>query len=182
MSNLTTAVMDRLSQLAEEVALREGVKLYDMEFVGQGRQRTLRIFIDKVNGVSIDDCANVSRGLNLLLDADDLIADAYELEVSSPGLERRLKQVWHFQSALGKVVRIKTVSEVAIPPEAQFKSPPKIKTLEGELVSVSESDLVVNMQGMNWTVQMNNIHKANMVFVEANSPHGKQKLNKKNKK
>lgn len=184
LSQLTPATAQRLLELAEEVATREGVKIYDLEFVGQGRQRTLRVYIDSEKGVSIDDCANVSRGLNLLLDADDIIPDgAYELEVSSPGLERRLKVPWHFQTAVGKVVRIKTHHEVEIPAEAEFKTPPKVKTLEGELVSADDASVVVKMKDLNWKVSLDNIQKANVMFVDSSSQQDKQKkLNKKNKK
>src|SRR5262245_53641529 len=77
------ARMEQSRLFAEEVAVREGCRLYDMEL----RDRTLRAFIDRTpGGVSVDDCANVSRGLNLRLDVEDAIPGGrYELEVSSPG-------------------------------------------------------------------------------------------------
>ena len=182
MSKLPSPILSQLENLAEEVARREGVQLYDLEFVGQGRQRILRIFIDSEKGVSIDDCANVSRGLNVLLDVEDLIPDgAYELEVSSPGLERKLTRTRHFESAIGKTVRVKTTEAVPLPKEAQFKSPPQIKTLEGELISVNEAELVLKKDEMNWDVPREIIHKATTVFVDTSSKHLKQKKKKKKK-
>lgn len=184
MSNLTSPVLQQLEQLADEVAQREGVTLYDLEFVGRGRQRVLRIFIDSDKGVSIDDCANVSRGLNVLLDADDLIPDgAYELEISSPGLERQLRRLWHYEKAVGQIIRVKTSQEIPVPEEAPFKSPPKLKTLEGELISANEAELVLKKEELNWVVPMTIVHKANIVFVDPNPKHKKQNMNKKlNKK
>ncbi|MEK6554972.1 MAG: ribosome maturation factor, partial [Bdellovibrionota bacterium] len=85
---------EKIKGLAQEVCEREGCSLYDIEFVGAGRHRVLRIYIE-ANGegqVTVEQCANVSRGLSLQLDVEDVIPGGqYELEVSSPGLERMLK-------------------------------------------------------------------------------------------
>jgi ribosome maturation factor RimP len=109
---LTTGQMEQIRSFAEEVAAREGCRLYDLEF-REGPGRTLRVFIDKdPGGVGIDDCANVSRGLNLRLDVEDIIpGGAYELEVSSPGLDRKLTQLWHFERAVGQTVQLKFKDE-----------------------------------------------------------------------
>jgi ribosome maturation factor RimP len=93
--------LQKIEILANDVALREGVKIYDIEFSGGAQGRILRIYIDKEGGVGVDDCANVSRGLNLLLDVEDPIPGGkYVLEVSSPGLDRVLKKNWHFEQAV----------------------------------------------------------------------------------
>lgn len=100
---------DRITQLASEIAQREGCELYDLEVVGGGGNRIVRVTIDRESGVSIDDCSNVSRGLNLILDVEDIIpGGAYQLEVSSPGIERGLRTPRHFQRAIGQRVQIKT--------------------------------------------------------------------------
>jgi ribosome maturation factor RimP len=99
---------DKLTHLASEIAQREGCELYDLEVVGGGGNRVVRITIDREPGVSIDDCANVSRGLNLILDVEDLIpGGAYQLEVSSPGIERALRTPRHYQRAIGQRVQVK---------------------------------------------------------------------------
>jgi ribosome maturation factor RimP len=101
-------MMQKIETLAGQVAAREGVRIYDLEFAGGAQGRTLRIFIDKEGGVSIEDCANVSRGLNLLLDVEDPIPGGkYHLEVSSPGMERNLRRPWHFNDAVGKKIWLK---------------------------------------------------------------------------
>ncbi len=99
--------LKRVRSFAEEIANREGCLLYDLEF-HDGPGRVLRVYIDKdQGGVSLEDCVNVSRGLNLRLDVEDVIAGGrYELEVSSPGLERKLTQPWHFAKSVGSTVNI----------------------------------------------------------------------------
>src|SRR5271154_5736388 len=107
---LTGEAKNKLLDLAKVASSQEGVELYDLVFSG-AHGRVLRVFIDRNDGaVSVDDCANVSRALNLLLDVEDLIpGGAYELEVSSPGLERKLTQKWHFDRALTKPIRVKLI-------------------------------------------------------------------------
>jgi Uncharacterized protein conserved in bacteria len=103
--------MEEIEKLALEAATAEGCLLYDVEFVGAGKFRTLRLFIDKEDGsVSIDDCSNVSKALNVFLDADEELIPGgpYNLEVSTPGLERQLSKPWHFKKAVGKLVYVKT--------------------------------------------------------------------------
>lgn len=100
--------LQNIEQLALEIAQQVGCQLYDLEFVGHGHGRTLRVFIDKDDqGVGIDDCVSVSKALNLKLDEQDLIeGGAYQLEVSSPGLDRQLKKLWHFVQAIGQKIYI----------------------------------------------------------------------------
>lgn len=138
---------EKVLKMATDVAAREGCEIYDFEFVGSGGSRALRVYIDKIGegGVSIDDCSNVSRGLNLLLDVDDVIpGGAYNLEVSSPGLERALRTVAHYQRAVGKRVQVKVFESFAdLNPNLDDASRAKIgkaKQLEGVVVGIEEGD------------------------------------------
>ena len=79
----------RISEIVERVTTREGIELVHVEIAG-GRNPILRIFIDKPGGVTIDDCANVSERVSLILDVEDPIPGEYTLEVASPGLDRGL--------------------------------------------------------------------------------------------
>ena len=81
--------------------------IYDIEYVKEGSDYYLRAYIDKPEGVNIQDCESVSRALSEELDREDFIADAYILEVSSPGLGRILKKDRHFSSAVGQEVEVK---------------------------------------------------------------------------
>src|ERR1700677_2020838 len=102
--------MEKIKSAADEVSRREGCFFYDLEFVGSRENRILRVYIDSESGlVSVEQCANVSKGLSLLLDVEDLVPGGhYDLEVSSPGLERVLRLPWHFKTVLGKDVKIVT--------------------------------------------------------------------------
>ena len=91
------------------IDLLEGtdISIYDIEFVKEGPHYYLRVYIDKEKGVGIDDCESVSRGLEKLLDRDDFIDRPYILEVSSPGVNRRLKKESDFIRYAGHTVDIK---------------------------------------------------------------------------
>lgn len=148
---------DKVARMASEVAAREGCEIYDFDFIGGGSSRSLRIFIDKLSvtaadgsttnkGVSIDDCSNVSRGLNLLLDVDDVIpGGAYNLEVSSPGLERPLRSATHFRRAAGSRAFVKTFESFAdLNPELDESLRVKLgksKQLEGVIVGIEGNDV-----------------------------------------
>ena len=97
----------RTEKLLTPIAEANGVTIYDVEYVKEGSDYYLRAYIDKPEGVNIQDCESVSRALSEELDREDFIADAYILEVSSPGLGRILKKDRHFSSAVGQEVEVK---------------------------------------------------------------------------
>lgn len=101
-------IVAQVNALAEKVANEQGVELVHVEILGAKRDSVVRIFIDKENGVSLDDCARFSGGLEERLDAEDLIPWAYVLEVSSPGIERGLYSLKDFVRFVGEAARIKT--------------------------------------------------------------------------
>lgn len=100
-------VVEIISEIARPIVEQNGCELWDVEYVSEGGQWFLRIYIDKSDGVSIDDCENVSRAIDPILDEKDPIASSYVFEVSSAGLERSLKQPAHFQRFLGENVEVK---------------------------------------------------------------------------
>ena len=87
---------------------KRGFELYDVEFVKEGNDYYLRAYIEKPGGITINDCVDVSREMNEILDKEDYIKEAYIFEVSSPGLDRPLKKDKDFERNLGKQVDIKT--------------------------------------------------------------------------
>lgn len=97
----------RTEELLKPIAEANGVEIYDVEYVKEGSEWYLRCYIDKEEGVNINDCEAVSRALSDELDKVDFIEDAYILEVSSPGLGRQLKKDKHFQKSLLSEVDIK---------------------------------------------------------------------------
>ena len=99
-------------RLLVPIAERFGVEIYDIEYVNEGSDWYLRVYINKPEGVNIDDCEKVSRALSDELDKEDFIADAYILEVSSPGLGRTLKKDKHLAKSIGEEVEIKTYKPI----------------------------------------------------------------------
>ena len=152
-----TEEFKKLMEHAEQVAVRENCLLYDLEMTGSGKGRTVRVFIDKEGeeGVSIDDCSKVSRGLDLILDVEDLIpGGAYQLEVSSPGLERPLFTLEHFKKYVGQRIRVRLQQLVD-----------ERRKLEGLLTSVTEDERVqLDCDGKTWDLALNMIDKANLVY------------------
>ena len=99
-------LIDRVAQLVDSVVERHGATIYDLEFAGG----SLRVLVNSAPEIDIDAIADISRDLARELDQADPIPGSYELEVSTPGLERRLRQQAHFEGALGEQVTIKMLS------------------------------------------------------------------------
>lgn len=102
-----------LEKLIEPVISALGYELWFAELVRRGQERILRIFIDHPDGVDVDDCEQASREAAAVLDVEDPIPGAYRLEVSSPGLDRRLVKRAHFQRFTGAEVRVEMLAPVA---------------------------------------------------------------------
>ena len=117
--------MDRLWDSIEAFLATERVELDDLELSG----RTLRVIVDAEGGIDLEHITNVSRGVSRLLDdSEDLVPESYNLEVTSPGLERKLRRPRHFEKAIGRPVRVKTTGG---------------ETVRGELTTVDDSGFVV---------------------------------------
>ena len=102
----------KAEELLTPIAQAQGVEIYDVEYVKEGADWYLRAYIDKPEGVNIQDCETVSRALSDALDREDFIDEAYILEVSSPGLGRTLKKDRHLEKSLGKEVELKTYKPI----------------------------------------------------------------------
>ena len=102
----------RTEELLKPIVDSLGLRIYDVEYVKEGSDYYLRAYIDKDGGVTIDDCEAVSRALNVKLDEEDYVKDAYILEVSSPGLGRKLIREIHFVQSMGEEIEIKTYKPI----------------------------------------------------------------------
>ena len=102
MANIEEKVENLLKQKIENL----GYELYDVLYLKEGKDYTLRIVIDKKEGISLDDCEKVNNEINDILDEADYIKDSYYLEVSSPGIERLLRKDWQLKKYIGTEVRI----------------------------------------------------------------------------
>jgi Uncharacterized protein conserved in bacteria len=127
----------RIDELVAEMALpivdKHGYELVDVEFVKEGSNWYLRIYIDKPEGIGLDDCQAVSEDISVELDRVDPIEQAYFLEVSSPGLDRPLKKERDFVKYKGEEVEVKTYGAVN-----------GTKVFEGELVGLIDNNIVIN--------------------------------------
>lgn len=101
----------KIKELATQVAEEHGVEIFDIELLGTGKI-LLRVIIDKEGGITLDDCEKFSKSLGALLDIEDPIPGSYTLEISSPGLDRPLKNIRDFQMSLGKLARIITTEKI----------------------------------------------------------------------
>src|ERR1700675_1974721 len=105
--------VDRVREIAERVAASTGLEIVEVELRGGGKARMLRIFIDKPGGVTHEDCANLSREVGTILDVEDVIpGNSYLLEVSSPGLDRKLLRPADYERFMGSKVKLKTRNPV----------------------------------------------------------------------
>ena len=106
------SVNDRVHNLVKPVLDELSMELVDLEFKREGRDWFLRLFIDKEGGVTLDNCAEVSREVSAILEVEDPVSAAYHLEVSSPGLDRPLKKAADFQRFVGRLVKVKTYEKL----------------------------------------------------------------------
>jgi len=103
----SASIVDRITAIATRVAVSEGFELVEIEWRGAPNQRVLRIFIDKPGGVTLADCETVSYQVGTILDVEDVVTERYTLEVSSPGLDRKLLKLSDYERFAGKKARVK---------------------------------------------------------------------------
>jgi len=127
---------EELKQIIRRPVEAMGYELVGVELLrGGGSSLLLRVYIDRENGIDLDDCSAVSHQLSGVLDVEDPIAENYSLEVSSPGLDRPLFELEHFQRFMGRKVRLKLMSPV----EGRRKLQGILAGIEGESVLVDET-------------------------------------------
>ncbi|RAL26329.1 ribosome maturation factor RimP [Thermoflavimicrobium daqui] len=152
---MSRQVIETVEKLALPILQAEGLELVDVEFIKEGQNWFLRIFIDREEkGVDLDDCSRVSEQLSEVLDQTDPIPGAYILEVSSPGAERPLKKPADFRKAVGKYVHISTYEPIE-----------ENKVFEGTLTYYGEEYLTVEVNGRSLDLPLEKIAKARLAIV-----------------
>jgi ribosome maturation factor RimP len=163
---LSSLSLSQIEQLARKIAESEGLELKDLEYkTGQSRS-LLRIFIDKNGGVTLTDCENVSRQLSAVLDVNDLVKEAYVLEVSSPGMDRPFRTDQDYQRSIGRTVRI------------SYEDDGKILQLMGLLKEVDDQFVTVQQQGSDVRIGRDQIRRAQQDIPMPSHP-GKRKKKRK---
>ena len=160
------ASLDTVREIAERVAQSSGLEIVDLELLGGGKARMLRIYIDKPSGVTHDDCSSFSREVGTILDVEDAVPGAsYLLEVSSPGLDRKLTKPADFERFTGSLVKLMTRDPVN-----------GNRHFEGRLKSFLEGRLSLELTGRKKSkkhqavehgteveIELANVEKANLV-------------------
>ncbi len=123
-------------ELVTPILTRMGFFLYDVEYVKEGADFYLRVYIEKEGGITVDDCEAVSREMNELLDKEDYVEGSYIFEVSSPGLGRTLKKDKHLKMSLGEEVEIKTYTPI----EKQKEFAGILQSFDSEILTIAEED------------------------------------------
>lgn len=142
----------KVQNLIEPIIQDLGYELYDVQYIKEGKDYYLRITIDKIGGICIEDCEKVNNAIDNLLDEEDLIGTSYFLEVSSPGIERVLRKPWHFEKQIGNEINLKL-----------FKPFKGQKEFQGILKSYSELALELQIDEQIWKIENKNVAIAKTV-------------------
>lgn len=152
---MKSTTLEQVREIVERIVEAEGMELVEAQLLGGGKHRVFRLYIDRLSGVTHDDCEKISRLVSEVLDAGDLIAGgAYTLEVSSPGVDRPLVKAKDYERFLGSKVKI----ELKEPIEKSRRFTGKLASFDGELVTL-ELDA-----GKTLAVPLAGIQKANLKF------------------
>lgn len=145
---------ERVYSLIKDTVENEGVELWDVSFIKEGASWYLRVFIDKEDGITIDDCTNVSHAIDPVIDEADPIDKSYYLEVCSCGLERELAKKEHYSKVLGQKIKVKL-----------YKAVDGVKEFTGTLISCDEN-VTLCVDGSEVTFALKEISKANLCDFE----------------
>jgi ribosome maturation factor RimP len=157
------SVEEKVREIVDRVAASQGLEVWDVEFRGTGgKSRMLRVFIDKPAGVTHEDCEQVSREVSTILDIEDPIKGAYVLEVSSPGLDRKLRGAADYERFKGSLLKLQTLEPVN-----------GTRNYEGRLQDFDGSRLTLELPakgkgkkqepGGTLEIELSNVAKANLV-------------------
>jgi ribosome maturation factor RimP len=149
---------NQLVAVVTPVVAGQGYELVDLELKHEMGAWVLRVFIDGPNGIGLDDCANVSRELSPVLDVADVIPMRYNLEVSSPGLDRPLKKEADFARFLGKKAKIRTRHPV------EYSHSGPRRNFSGKLVGVSQGKVKIDVGDQVCEVPVDDVEKAHLVY------------------
>ena len=144
-------ITDRVRAIVDPLLFDEGMELVDIEYRRESGGWVLRLYLDKEGGVTLDDCSRVSQEVGRVLDVEDFIQTPYTLEVSSPGLSRRLKTEKDFMKYRGHLIKVKT-----------FDSVENRRRFKGRLLGISENKLEIESDGGVFQIPLSNVARANL--------------------
>jgi len=141
-----------LQDLVEPIVTNMGYEFVGLEYLSQGKHSILRIYIDKPEGILVDDCSKVSGQLSAMLDVEDPIRGEYNLEVSSPGMDRPLFTAAHFEQFIGQ----KCVMRMKMPIDGQRK-------FTGQIKALANGSVELEMENKTVSLPIDMVDKANLV-------------------
>ena len=142
-----------ITELIDTTIQALGLELWGVELLQQGKYSLLRIYIEREEGVTIEDCEKVSRQVSALMDVEDPIAGEYTLEVSSPGMDRPLFTIEQYSQFVGSEVDLK----LRRPVDGRRK-------FKGQIIKVSEDVVVLSVDGSEFSLEFSDIEKSSIVF------------------
>ena len=148
-------MLDRLRELIQPIAEAFQKTLWGIEVLSSGKSSIVRVYIDSSKGVNVEDCADISRQISSLLDVESFLPERYVLEVSSPGLNRKLFEISQYSAYIGEKVRISL--------KAPFE---ERKNYSGILTKIEEYDVVIESGDEEFTFPFEVIEKGHLVYEE----------------
>jgi ribosome maturation factor RimP len=148
MKNVATALSDRLKSLVNAM----GYEFVGCELQGQGQHAVLRIFVDSEKGVTLTDCSKISYQVSALLDVEDPIKGHYNLEVSSPGIDRPLFELAHYQQQIGNRIKVRMYAPIQ-----------NRRNFVGTLLRVDGNDIHLLVDDQEVMLPFSDIDKANVI-------------------
>jgi ribosome maturation factor RimP len=155
-------IISRITAMAEQAAVPAGLEIVEVELKGSGRSHLLRIYIDRPEGVTHADCELISREVSAALDVEDPIPGHYELEVSSPGVERKLGKWQDWQRFQGKQVKVVLKEPVLLVDEPKAA---ELKHFDGVIARAEDQRVTVELKGgKEVTFPVDQVDRANLKF------------------
>jgi len=142
-------VLKRVEEISRGIAEQKGLRLKRVYFIKEKFGNVLRVVIDKKDGVTVEDCADFSKELNHILDVEDIIEGRYFLEVSSPGVNRKLVDKEDFMDSIGKIIKVKLNSPIN-----------GKKFLVGKLKLVGEESFLLQVNFSSFNINFDNVQEA----------------------
>ncbi len=142
--------------LVEPVIAAQAMEVLEIEYRSEPGGWVLRIFLDRDQGITVDDCAEVSRTVGDLLDMADVIGNPYSLEVSSPGIDRPLRKLDHFRKQIGNLIEVRTISPIQ-----------NRRNFKGELKEAALEGIMMECDTISYSIPLPLIERARLLYFES---------------